>query len=147
MFWISGSSNGSWFEWQTYDNSGGDKTITLDGATAMTLTATASVSNGKWEFDLSDRADTLEGTSLLNWSSADFTNDTVRVSFADDAQAQAGWNIAAVTEAFSGTTFDVEVGGQEIASGLAYGDHIADGEYKDWGFTLDSGVLKFKNLA
>ena len=126
---------------------GGFEGITLDGATAMTLTAAASVSNGKWEFDLSDRADTLAGTSLLNWSSADFTNYTVRVSFADDAQAQAGWNIAAVTEAFSGTTFDVEVGGQEIASGLAYGDHIADGEYKDWGFTLDSGVLKFKNLA
>lgn len=30
---ISGNSNGSWFEWLTSDDSGGDRTITLDGAT------------------------------------------------------------------------------------------------------------------
>ena len=127
---------------------GGFDGITLDGATAMELTtAAADVSNTRWEFDLTDRASTLAGTSLLTWSAADFENDTIKVTFADDTQAQGGWNIAAVTEAFAGATFDVEVGGQEIATGLAYGDHIADGEYKDWGFTLDSGVLKFKNLA
>lgn len=30
---ISGNSNGSWFEWLTYDSSGGDRTVTLYGAT------------------------------------------------------------------------------------------------------------------
>ena len=30
---ISGNTAGCWFEWLTYDSSGGDRTITLDGAT------------------------------------------------------------------------------------------------------------------
>ena len=127
---------------------GGFTGITLDGATAMTLdTAASDVSNGKWEFDLTDRASTLAETSLLTWSSASFTDDTIKVTFADDTQAQGGWNIATVAEAFSGTTFDVEVDGTEIASGLAYGGQIASGDYAGWGFELESGVLKFKNLA
>ena len=46
-----------------------------------------------------------------------------------------------------GTTFNVEVDGTEIASGLAYGGQIASGDYAGWGFELESGVLKFKNLA
>ena len=127
---------------------GGFRGIAFDGLTAMTLaTAANDVSNGKWEFDLTDRADTLAGTSLLTWSGADFGNDTIRVSFADDAQAQGSWNIAAVAEAFSETSFDVEIGGAEIASGLAYKEQIADGDYTGWGFELDDGVLKFKDLA
>lgn len=127
---------------------GGFVSVTFSGATAMTLaTAAADVSNGAWNFDLTDRASSLAGTSLLTWSTADFENDTVRVSFADDAQAQGGWNIAAVAEAFSGTTFDIEVGESQIATGLAYNQQIASGDYQGWGFTLDEGVLKFKNLA
>ena len=127
---------------------GGFTGITLDGATAMTLdTAASDVSNGKWEFDLTDRASTLAETSLLTWSSASFTDDTIKVTFADDTQAQGGWNIATVAEAFSGTTFDVEVDGTEIASGLAYNQQIASGNYAGWGFDLESGVLKFKQLA
>ena len=129
-------------------NIGGFSGIVFDGLTAMTLaTAANDVSNGKWEFDLADRAATLAGTSLLTWSDADFEGDTIKVSFADDAQAQGEWNIATVVEAFSGTTFDVEVGGSEIVTGLAYNQQIADGDYAGWGFELESGVLKFKQLA
>ena len=127
---------------------GGFTGITFSGATAMTLeTAAADVSNAAWEFDLTERASSLAGTSLLTWSAADFTNDTVKVSFVNDTQAQGGWNIAAVAEAFSGTTFDVEVGGAEIATGLAYNQQIASGDYAGWGFDLEEGVLKFKHLA
>ncbi|MBQ6351986.1 MAG: hypothetical protein IJJ28_01795, partial [Lentisphaeria bacterium] len=127
---------------------GGFNGITLDGSTAMTLdTSAADVANGKWVFDLTDRAEVLAGTSLLTWDNADFAGDSIKVSFADDAQAQGGWNIAAVAEAFNDTSFDVEVGGSEIVSGLAYKGQIGSGDYQGWGFELESGVLKFKNLA
>jgi len=127
---------------------GGFDGITFDGTTAMTLdTATADISNGAWEFDFTERTETLAGTSLLTWNNADFENDRIVVDFADDTQAQGGWNIATVAERFSGTTFDVEVGSTEIATGLAYNQQIASGDYQGWGFTLESGVLKFKNLA
>lgn len=127
---------------------GGFNGITFDGATAMTITTAADdVGNGRWEFDLTDRVDALAGTSLLTWNGASFADDTVKVSFADDAQARGGWNIAAVAEAFSGTTFDVKVGDSAIANGLAYNQQIASGDYAGWGFELESGVLKFRNLA
>ena len=125
---------------------GGFSGIMFDGLTAMTLAAD-NVSNRKWEFDLTDRAATLAGTSLLTWSDADFENDSIIVSFADDAQAQAGWNIATVAEAFDGTTFEVAIDDAEIATGLAYNQKISDGDYAGWGFELESGVLKFKQLA
>ena len=127
---------------------GGFTGITFDGSTAMTLaTESGNVSNGAWEFDLSTRDVALAGTSLLAWNNADFAGDSVKVNFADNTQAQGGWNIAAVAEAFSGTTFDVEIGGAEIATGLAYNQQIATGDYQGWGFELESGVLKFKQLA
>jgi len=126
---------------------GGFASITLDGGTAMTLATDAdNVSNGAWEFDFTDRASLLAGTSLLTWSTADFENDTIKVRFADETQAKAGWNIATVAEAFSGTTFDLTVGETEI-TGLAYNQQIASGDYAGWGFDLESGVLKFKQLA
>ena len=129
-------------------NIGGFNGITLDKATVMTLaTAASDVSNGAWEFDLTDRASTLAGTSLLTWSGASFVDDTIKVTFADDVQAQGDWNIATVAEAFSGATFDVKIGDSEIVAGLAYNQQISDGDYQGWGFTLESGVLKFKNLA
>ena len=127
---------------------GGFDNVTFTDGTAMTLaTAAADISNGAWEFDLTDRADALADTSFLTWANADFASDTIKVSFADDTQAQSGWNIATVAEAFSGTTFDVEIGGAEIVSGLAYKGQIASGDYAGWGFELESGVLKFKQLA
>ena len=129
-------------------NIGGFNGIKFDGATAMEFTAAAAdVSNGAWEFDLTDRASALAGTSLLTWSSASFVDDTIKVTFADEAQAKGDWNIATVAEAFSGTTFDVKVGDSEIATGLAYNQQIASGDYAGWGFELESGVLKFKQLA
>ena len=126
---------------------GGFDDILIGGDSAMTLgTAADDVSNGRWEFDLTGRDGALAGTSLLAWSAADFANDTVVVRFADDAQARGAWHIAAVAEAFANTTFEVEVG--DASQGVvAYGTPIADGEYQDWGFVLDGGVLKFKNLA
>ena len=127
---------------------GGFNSITFDGATAMTLdTAANDISNGAWEFDFTERDASLSGSSLLTWSGADFTKDTIKVTFADDTQAQGGWNIATVAEAFSETTFDVEIGGEGIASGLAYNQQIVSGDYAGWGFELESGVLKFKQLA
>ena len=151
--YVGGAASDAALSFSTYTgefsgNIGGFNGITFDGATAMTLdTAATDVSNGAWEFDLTDRAEALAGTSLLTWSGADFENDTIKVSFADDAQAQGGWNIAAVAEAFSGTTFDVKVGDSEIATSLAYNQQIASGDYAGWGFELESGVLKFKQLA
>ena len=129
-------------------NVGGFDNVTFADGTAMTLsTESGNVSNGSWVFDLTDRAEALAGTSLLTWSGADFANDTVKVSFADETQAKGGWNIAAVAEAFSGTTFDVEVGGTVVADNLAYSQQIAGGDYAGWGFDLEGGVLKFKQLA
>ena len=128
---------------------GGFNRITLDEAAAMTITTVAAdVSNGAWEFDLTGRADTLVGSSLLTWEEADsesFTN--VSVKFADDTQAQGGWNIATVADAFGNTSFEVEIAGELVGENLALDGHIANGEYKDWGFTVEDNVLKFKNLA
>ena len=124
---------------------GGFDGITLDGATAMTLTtAAADVANGKWEFDLSDRDEALAGTSLLTWSTADFAGDTVKVAFADAAQAAAGWSIA--DAAFTGATFDLYIGGSEITS-VAYDTAIADGDWAGWKFTSVGGTLKFAKIT
>ena len=125
---------------------GGFVGITLDGNTAMTLgTAAADVSNGAWNFDFTDRADTLSATSFLTWSDADFANDTVKVNFADATQAASGWSIAAA--AFDATTtFDLYIGGTEIAN-VAYDTAIADGDWAGWKFTDENGTLKFKQLA
>ena len=150
--YVGGAASDAGLSFTTYTGEfsgdiGGFDGITLAGATAMTLsTAAADVANGKWEFDLTDRTNTLAGTSLLTWSTADFENDNIKVTFADETQAKAGWNIATVAEAFTGTTFDLTVGETEI-TGLAYNQQIATGDYAGWGFDLESGVLKFKQLA
>ena len=69
----------------------------------------------------------------------------MKVSFADAAQAEAGWSIA--TAAFAATTtFDLWIGGSEIAS-VAYDTAIADGDWAGWKFTSVDGTLKFKKLA
>ena len=65
-------------------------------------------------------------------------------NFADDAQAAAGWSIA--TADFTGATFDLCIGGTEIAT-VAYDTAIADGDWAGWKFTDENGTLKFKQLA
>ena len=152
--YVGGAASDAGLSFTTYTGEfsgdiGGFDGITLAGATAMTLsTAAADVANGKWEFDLTDRTNTLAGTSLLTWSTANFENDTIKVTFADDIQARAGWSIADFnTATFTNATFEVEVGGLEIAVGLACNEQIASGDYAGWGFTAEENVLKFKNLA
>ena len=50
---ISGNSNGSWFEWLTSDHSGGDRTVTLDGATITNpLAETVPLENQDGSFTL-----------------------------------------------------------------------------------------------
>ena len=123
---------------------GGFSSIAFNDGAAATIANTADVSNGAWEFDLSARDAELADTSLLTWSNADFAGDTVKVSFADATQAQAGWSIA--DAAFTGATFDLWIGGSEIAS-VAYDTAIADGDWAGWKFTSVGGTLKFANLA
>ena len=124
---------------------GGFGSIVFDDDTAMTLTtAAADVSNGKWEFDFTDRDATLSDTSFLTWSGANFAGDTVKVTFADATQAAAGWSIA--DAAFTGATFDLWIGGSEITS-VAYDTAIADGDWAGWKFTSVDGTLKFANIA
>ena len=108
---------------------------------------TADISNGKWEFDLTARADALAATSLLTWTAESaFSGDTVKVTFADATQAAAGWSIA--TAAFTGATFDLYIGGDKIAEGVAYDTAIGGtGDWANWKFTDDNGTLKFKQLA
>ena len=125
---------------------GGFDGIVFTGDTAAALSG-ATIDNGDWFSDLTNRADALAGTSLLTWDEGSFENDSIKVSFADDTQAQGGWNIVTDVGTFSGTTFCVEIGGTEIASGLNYSQQIASGDYAGWGFELESGVLKFKQLA
>ena len=124
---------------------GGFAGIVIDDDSAMTLTtAAADVSNSAWEFDLTDRDAELAGTSLLTWSGADFAGDSVKVAFADAEQAAAGWSIAAAD--FTGATFDLYIGGSEIAS-VAYNTAISGGAWDGWKFTDVDGTLKFAKIA
>ena len=146
-----GEENGAALSFNDYTGTfsgaiGGFDGITLTGATAMTLTtATADLNNTAWEFDLTDRAASLSDTSLLTWSGADFAGDTVKVTFADETQAKAGWNIA--DAAFTGATFDLYVGSSEIATNINYDTEISGGAYDGWKFTDVDGTLKFAKLA
>jgi autotransporter passenger strand-loop-strand repeat protein len=125
---------------------GGFDGIVFDDDTAMTLsTAAADILNGKWEFDFTDRADTFSATSLLTWSTADFAGDTVKVTFADATQAAAGWSIA--DAAFTGATFDLYIGGDKIAEGIAYNTVISGGDWDGWKFTDENGTLKFAQIT
>ena len=125
---------------------GGFDAITFAGDTAMTLeTAKDDVSNSAWEFDLSARANTQSATSLLTWATADFAGDTVKVTFADAAQAAGGWSIA--DAAFTGANFDLWIGGSKIVEGVAYDTAISGGDWDGWKFTSVDGTLKFANLA
>ena len=149
--YVGGAGEGAALSFYDYKGSfsgaiGGFDGITLDGDTAMTLTtAAADVANGAWEFDLSARADALAGTSLLAWNNADFAGDKVAVTFANDAQAAAGWNIADAD--FTGASFDLYVGGDKIAEGIAYDTAIDGGDWAGWKFTSVDGTLKFAQIT
>ena len=126
---------------------GGFDGIVFDEGTAATFgSAAADIDNTAWEFDFTDRAEALAGTSFLTWSAADFAGDTVKVTFADEAQAKAGWSIA--TADFTDATFGLTAGGVEL-TGIAYNTAISGTGtvYDGWGFTLEESVLKFKQLA
>ena len=150
--YVGGEASGAVLSYTAYTGTfsgklGGFDSIAFDDDTAMTLTtAAADVSNGKWEFDFTDRDATLSGTSFLTWSTADFAGDTVNVTFADETQAKAGWSIA--DAAFTGATFGLTVGAVEL-TGIAYDTAISGTgtAYDGWGFTLEESTLKFKQLA
>jgi len=124
---------------------GGFASVKLDGGTTLTLGNEASVSNTAWEFDLRES----DNISALIWSAADFTENTFDVKFASYTQAHKENNIAkvATNTSFTGATFDLTVGDDVIATGLAYGTKISGGDYDGWGFALDGSLLKFKQLA
>ena len=126
---------------------GGFNGITLDGATAMTLTTAAEdVSNGGWAFDVSERETTLAGTAMLRWEAADFAGDRIELNLAADSTS--AWTLVdgAATAAYG--EFDVLVDGNSILGDtLALGEKIIGGVYDGWGFTLDGSALKFKQLA
>ena len=125
---------------------GGFDGITFADATAMTLeTAAADVSNTAWIFDVSARGTALAGTAILTWDNADFAGDTVTLNLAAGSNSE--WSLVSAAAGTTYGTFDVQIDGTEIATGLSLNDQIADGDYAGWGFTLDDTVLKFKNLA
>jgi autotransporter passenger strand-loop-strand repeat protein len=152
--YVGGTDNSATLSFSDYTGTfagaiGGFTGITFDGAAAATIAPGEgkTISNTDWTFDLVDRADTLAGTSLLTWNSADFAGDKVTVKFTDDTQAAAGWSIAKATFDAT-TTFDLYVGGSLIAEDIVY-DTAVGGEtaWSDWKFTNDSGTLKFAKIA
>ena len=125
---------------------GGFTGITLDGATAMTLAAAADINNAAWTFDLADRSDLLENTSLLTWTAeAGFSGDRVVVNFADADQAAAGWSIANAN--FTGATFDLNIDSTTVVANITYDTAISGGDWDGWKFTSVDGTLKFAKLA
>ena len=123
---------------------GGFNGITLDGGTAMTLATVAdNVSNGAWIFDVSDRDAGLAGTALLNWTAADFANDTITLALGTTAAAE--WSLVSAASTTAYNKFNVD----GIAAGLVLDQAIGNTGtvYDGWGFTLEESTLKFKNLA
>ena len=67
---ISGNSNGTWFAWMTYDGTGGDRTVTLDGAT---------FSNPYTDYPLDNQEGTL--TLILNGDNSITTDGRPAIGF------------------------------------------------------------------
>jgi hypothetical protein len=125
---------------------GGFASITLGGATAMTIGSDVDVSNGAWEFDTAERDAALAGTAFLNWTAADFADDTITLNLADgDATA---WTLVSGAAATEYGEFDVLVDGSSILdAALALDEQIVGGVWDGWGFTVEDTALKFKQLA
>jgi len=123
---------------------GGFDGVEFSGATAMKLTAAAdAVANSDWKFDVSERAEKLAGTALLDWSNADFAGDTITLNLAEGSTSE--WNLVRAATVDYGS-FDVQI--DSISQGtLALGEKLADGDFAGWGFAVEDSVLKFKNLA
>ena len=130
---------------------GGFNGITFDGNTTMTLgTAAADVSNTAWTFDTAERFTALARSAFLEWGDswnvADFAGDTIAINLATGNVTE--WDLVKATPATTYGKFDVLVNGTSILSEtLDLDQKIASGDYKNWGFTVEDSVLKFKNLA
>jgi autotransporter passenger strand-loop-strand repeat protein len=124
----------------------GFATVTFDGDSTATFGAAADIDNDAWEFDLANRWDAKSQVSLLTWSGTEnFSDDKVKVNFADADQAAAGWSIA--TADFTGATFDLYLNGVEAVADIAYDTAIEGGDWDGWKFTSVDGTLKFAKLA
>jgi len=124
---------------------GGFADVQLSGDTVAVFTGEIEDDITSWDLDLTGRAVSYRGDGLAKLDEfADAT--TVKVTFADAEQAQGGWNIARVGDV-NGANFDLTIGTEEIVSGLAYDTQIGSGDYAEWGFRLDDGILKFQKLA
>ncbi|MBQ6352134.1 MAG: hypothetical protein IJJ28_02560, partial [Lentisphaeria bacterium] len=129
--------------------------ITFAGNTVMTLgTAAADVSNGDWVFDLTERRLFFDDQAILNWSAADFSEDTVTLKVAS-SRSQC-WTLVSGADASAYNTaagkFLVEVdGGDAVAltfdAETGRTGTLADGAYAGWGFAVEDSVLKFTKLA
>ena len=129
---------------------GGFDKITLDGATAMTLTTAAEeVINTAWIFDVSERDAAFADTVLLNWAGADFSGDTISMNLAPgDVGEWSLVNASKTTTAANFDKFDVLVDGVSVLGyTIGLGDAIEGGAYDGWGFTLENNMLKFRHLA
>ena len=128
---------------------GGFISITLDGATAMTLgTEAVNVSNSTWIFDATERDAELAGTAFLNWTAADFTGGTITLNLAEGAAV--AWDLVGAAADTAYGKFDVQINGTSILSETLDLDQAIAGTgtaCDGWGFTVEETVLKFKQLA
>ena len=117
----------------------------ISGDTAAILSG-ATIDNDDWTFDYTGR--TLDaGLAMVTFDNGTFAGDTVAVDLSAAEQSATGWSIAAGLTA-ADATYGVELSTGSAAD-LALGDALdaAYGVYAGWGFTLEEGTLKFKNLA
>ena len=85
---------------------------------------------------------------MLDWSAADFTDDTISVNLAAGSVTE--WDLVSAAGATAETfnKFDVLVDGASILlDTIGLDEAIGSGAYAGWGFTLEEDTLKFKHLA
>jgi len=158
--YVGGDDSDATLNFSTYTGKfsgaiGGFRSVGLTANTAMTLsTAAADVSNGDWVFDLTERRLFFDDQAILNWSAADFTEDTVTLKVAS-SRSQC-WTLVSGADASAYNTaagkFLVEVdGGDAVAltfdAETGRTGTLADGAYAGWGFAVEDSVLKFTKLA
>ena len=110
--------------------------------------AVATVQNGVWDFDLTERSAALASEAVLTWSGDMSGGDQVTLHFANDATATDSWTIATGLSAVAGA-YDLRIDGGEAVTayldtpitdtGTAY-----DGE---WKLTFESNTLKFAKIT
>ena len=154
---VGGAAGGAALSFSDYTGTfsgriGGFDGVTFDGNTTMTLgTAAADADNTAWTFDAKERDIALAGTAFLNWSDADFSGEDSVITLNLAAGDVTAWDLveAAGATAADFDKFAVRIDGISILNDpIGLGEAIAGGTACDgWGFTLEDGVLKFKNLA